>query len=122
MTLVNQKLHAANVLGDRMESISKFVHYRNLQPALKTAVQGHFQMVNAGYLSREALLNEKQVLSQMTPGLRSGTLMGRKRRHRSTRLIALTKGVALYSDIRRFGLNKRSQHPDTASPELTCVL
>lgn len=73
MTLINQTLlRQHNIVGDRMDSVSRFVQYRKLQPALRAAVQGHFQMVNAGFLSREALINEKQVLSQMTPWLRTG--------------------------------------------------
>lgn len=71
---VHSILRASNIIGDRMDAVNSFVHFRNLPPKLRGTVHEYFQKVNSSFQSKEQLQNERDVLGLMAPWLRDDVI------------------------------------------------
>lgn len=67
-------LRASNIIGDRMDAVNSFVHFRNLPPKLRGTVHEYFQKINSSFQSKEQLQNERDVLGLMAPWLRDDVI------------------------------------------------
>lgn len=51
MTYLNQSiLRASNIIGDRMDAVNAFAHYRQLPPKLRATIHEYFQKVRPSLL------------------------------------------------------------------------